>query len=87
MFDESAGQSEAFCLAAGETERVIISIDVVDHMRHEWALRIPYVRRGKRGYINVRSRAGAAFTTNGYEGLEHWLGVDGRWIKARTFLD
>jgi hypothetical protein len=83
-FVESHGRPEAFQLAAGETERLIVRVNVADDRRHEWGLQIPYVRRGRRHHIVVRNTAGSLFVTNGSGGLEHWINGDRQWIKAWT---
>ena len=87
-FEETAGRPEAFQLSAGETERLIVRVHVEDAMRHEWVLRIPYIRRGRRDHIEVTRTANTPFVTNGYEGLEHWLGGEaGRWVRRRRVFD
>jgi hypothetical protein len=81
-FEEEVSRPAAFMLAAGETERLVIQVEIHDDLRHEWGVRLPYVRRGSRQHLDIRRRDGSLFVTVGSRGLEHWF-EEGRWFKAR----
>lgn len=82
-YDEDHQRPAAFTLAAGETERLVIQIEVLDDSRHEWGIQLPYVRRGNRGRLEIRCPGGGTrFATVGARGLEHWFD-DGGWCKSR----
>jgi hypothetical protein len=81
-FVEDHGRPEAFQLAEGDTERLIIRVEAADANHHEWHIQIPYVRRGKREYLTIKHPSGSSFVTNGAVGMTHWF-HDGGWFKAR----
>lgn len=81
-FDEVGDRPQAFQLGAGETERLIVKVEVEDASRHEWGLRIPYIHRGTREYLEITEAQGRPFVTNGADGLETWF-YDGAWFNSR----
>jgi hypothetical protein len=76
-----AFRPEAFQLASGETERLVIKVVIADPSRHEWGVVVPYIRRGTRDHLEVKPPTNALFVTVGTSGLEHWF-YDGGWFKS-----